>query len=61
MNPQTQAAYLAESLAELDRALSHLVYSANACADLPPDEPPPTKRPWYGLRHSPVVSPALLT
>ena len=43
MNPQTQAAYLAESLAELDRALSHLVYSANACADLPPDEPTPTE------------------
>ena len=43
MNPQTQAAYLAESLAELERALSHLVYSANACADLPPDEPTPNE------------------
>ena len=39
MNPQTQAAYLAESFAELDRALGHLEYSANACADLLPDEP----------------------
>ena len=43
MNPQTQAAYLSESLAELDRALRHLVYSADACADLPPDEPAPTE------------------
>ena len=43
MNPQTQAAYLAESLAELERALCHLVYSANACADLPPDEPTPNE------------------
>lgn len=38
MNPKTRAAYLAESLAELDRALSHLLYSANACADLAPNE-----------------------
>lgn len=37
MNPQTQAAYLRESLAELDRALGHLTYSANECADLPSD------------------------
>ena len=43
MNPQTQVAYLAASLAELDRALSHLLYSANTCADLPPDEPTPTE------------------
>lgn len=43
MNSQTQAAYLAASLAELDRALGHLVYSANACADLEPDEPAPSE------------------
>ena len=43
MNSQTQAAYLAESLAELDRALCHLVYSANACADLPADDPAPSE------------------
>lgn len=43
MNLQTQAAYLAESLAELDRALGHLAYSANACADIQPDEPAPTE------------------
>jgi uncharacterized protein with HEPN domain len=43
MNPQTQAAYLADSLAELDRALRHLKYSANACADLPPHERVPTE------------------
>jgi uncharacterized protein YutE (UPF0331/DUF86 family) len=43
MNPQIQVAYLAASLAELDRALSHLLYSANTCADLPPDEPTPTE------------------
>ena len=43
MNPRTQAAYLAESFAELDRALCHLEYSANVCADLPPDEPAPTE------------------
>jgi uncharacterized protein YutE (UPF0331/DUF86 family) len=43
MNPQTQAAYLAESLAELDRALCHLVYSATACADLPVDDPAPSE------------------
>lgn len=39
MNPQTQAAYLAECLAELDRAVGHLLYSANACAAFAPDEP----------------------
>jgi len=49
MNPQTQAAYLAESLAELDRALSHLMYSANACADLAPDEPAPTEEVLAGI------------
>lgn len=31
MNRETHAAYLAESLAELDRALSHLAYSARTC------------------------------
>jgi len=33
MNPQPQAAYLAESLAELKRALGHLRYSASSCAE----------------------------
>jgi uncharacterized protein YutE (UPF0331/DUF86 family) len=33
MNPQPQAAYLAESLAELERALGHLRYSASSCAE----------------------------
>ena len=32
MNPLPQAAYLAESLAELERALGHLRYSASSCA-----------------------------
>ncbi len=35
MNPQSQDAYLRESLAELGRALGHLTYSANACANPP--------------------------
>ena len=43
MSPHTQAAYLAESLAELNRALCHLEYSANACADQPPHETVPTE------------------
>jgi hypothetical protein len=43
MTRQTQAAYLVESLAELDRALSHLKYSANACANLLSHEPAPTE------------------
>lgn len=43
MKPQTQAAYLRESLAELDRAIGHLVYSANACADLSPHQTAPTE------------------
>jgi uncharacterized protein YutE (UPF0331/DUF86 family) len=43
MNPQTQATYLRESLAELDRALGHLEYSATACADLPLPQTPPTE------------------
>jgi len=33
MNPQPQAAYLAESIAELERALGHLRYSASSCAE----------------------------
>jgi uncharacterized protein YutE (UPF0331/DUF86 family) len=33
MTPQSQAAYLAESLAELERALGHLHYSASVCAE----------------------------
>jgi len=43
MTLQSQTALLAESLAELDRALGHLVYSANACATIKPDEPAPTE------------------
>jgi hypothetical protein len=43
MNPQTQAAYLRDSLAELDRALGHLEYSADSCADLTPRQAPPTE------------------
>ncbi len=43
MSRQIHTTYLAESLAELDRALSHLVYSGEACADFTPDEPAPTE------------------
>ncbi len=34
MKSRPQAAYLAESIAELDRALGHLRYSASSCAAL---------------------------
>jgi uncharacterized protein YutE (UPF0331/DUF86 family) len=43
MSRQIHAAYLAESLAELERALRHLIYSGEACADFTPDEPTPTE------------------
>lgn len=43
MNRQTQAAYLTESLAELERALGHLQYSADACAQIPAGSATPTE------------------
>ena len=43
MTAHTQAAYLRESLAELDRALGHLEYSANACSDPLPQQAPHTE------------------
>ena len=43
MNPQTVAAHLRDSLAELDRALGHLIYSENECAHLPPHQATPTE------------------
>ncbi len=33
MRPQTQAAWLAESMAQLDRALAHLRYSVESCGN----------------------------
>jgi hypothetical protein len=43
MNPDIQASYLRDSLAELDRALGHLTYSASACADLPHPQAAPSE------------------
>ena len=43
MRSQTLAVYLRESLDELDRALLHLQYSANACSEFVSTGPPATE------------------